>query len=342
MATVAPGGEITLDAYNHRSIGGRHYQEDRAKAIDDLNELIPESTKGDRSIRRALYCVFDGHGGDACSEFLFQNFHKHLLEKENLCEDPKAAIMSTWDECEEQFQSRMTARYDRNAKGFKPKKEGDKPKFPGDGSTATVCLIEGNKVYIASCGDSSAAVIRTNKSLEKFTREHHTVDPEEVARIEAAGGELVQKTIKTPAPFPFCCTKMVDKPLGKPRVYPGGLLVTRAFGDFQAKLPVAGGIPGSIIHTCDPIREVMIEDDWQYFVVASDGIWDGLTDEQVPKVLKQELDDAQDDYGKGDDNKEKVRKRVVKGFVESATDSEFWRKNQCDADNTTAIILFFK
>ena len=96
------------------------YQEDRAKAIDDLNELIPESTKGDRSIRRALYCVFDGHGGDACSEFLFQNFHKHLLEKENLCEDPKAAIMSTWDECEEQFQSRMTARYDRNAKVSTP------------------------------------------------------------------------------------------------------------------------------------------------------------------------------------------------------------------------------
>ena len=63
--------------------------------------------------------------------------------------------------------------------------------------------------------------------------------------------------------------------------------MTRAFGDFQAKLPIARGIPGSIIHTCDPIREVMIEVDWQDFVVASDGIWDGLTDEQVPKALKQ-------------------------------------------------------
>lgn len=33
-----------------------------------------------------------------------------------MCTDPKAAIMATWDECEEQFQKRMEARYERNCK----------------------------------------------------------------------------------------------------------------------------------------------------------------------------------------------------------------------------------
>ena len=48
------------------------YQEDRKRVVEDLNEMIPEATEMDRSIRRALFCIFDGHGGDSCSDFLFQ------------------------------------------------------------------------------------------------------------------------------------------------------------------------------------------------------------------------------------------------------------------------------
>ena len=170
---------------------------------------------------------------------------------------------------------------------------------------------------------------------------------------------------------------MVDKPLGKPRVYPGGLLVTRAFGDFQAKLPIAGGKPGTVIHTPDPIREVEIDpSSWLYFIVASDGVWDALTDRELVKVLKvstcesrtkmsivhrhflrhhkhllfpcllrssqTEKEEAEFDYGKKDETKEKVRRRICKGLIDSSTDSPYWSRNNADADNTTAIVLFFE
>ena len=41
--------------------------------------------------------------------------------------------------------------------------------------------------------------------------------------------------LRMPRRWPWCCL-LEDVVVGKPRVYPGGLLVTRAFGDFSAKV----------------------------------------------------------------------------------------------------------
>jgi serine/threonine protein phosphatase PrpC len=167
------------------------------------------------------------------------------------------------------------------------------------------------------------------------------VDPEEVARCEAAGARFEQKYMKVPAPFPRCCTSMVEKPNGKPRIYPGGLLVTRSFGDLHAKIPEVGGCVGGVIHDPDPIAEVDIQDDWLYFIVASDGVWDAVEPKKVFPVMKQIFDDVEFDYGKEDDKKEKVRQKVTKNFVQFCVDSEYWTRTGGDADNTTAIVLFF-
>ena len=44
------------------------YQEDRSRTIPDFNAMIPEETECDRSVRRCLFGVFDGHGGDQVRE----------------------------------------------------------------------------------------------------------------------------------------------------------------------------------------------------------------------------------------------------------------------------------
>mmetsp|Transcript_15067 Transcript_15067/g.31046 ORF Transcript_15067/g.31046 Transcript_15067/m.31046 type:complete len:150 (+) Transcript_15067:608-1057(+) len=143
-----------------------------------------------------------------------------------------------------------------------------------------------------------------------------------------------------PGGFPFCC-RMVEVNNGKPRIQPGGLLVTRSFGDFQAKLPIAGGIPGTVTHDYEEIKEVEIDPEWLYFIVASDGIWDGIPMKKLFGALKHEKDDAEFDYGKNADNLSKRRQKIVKGLSGAAVDSEYWRKLGSEADNTTAIILFF-
>ena len=90
----------------------------------------------------------------------------------------------------------------------------------------------------------------------------------------------------------------------KQRVYPGGLLVTRAFGDFQAKRPQQGGIPGVVIADCGSLRHVQLSPPTAssstaptaptapttlatpdsnpqsthplFLILASDGVWDGI------------------------------------------------------------------
>ena len=75
--------------------------------------------------------------------------------------------------------------------------------------------------------------------------------------------------------------------------------------------------------------------------MASDGVWDALTDKEIVKVMKTEKEDAEFDYGKKEEAQDKVRKKMCKGLIESSTDSPYWSRNNANADNTTAIILFF-
>lgn len=47
------------------------------------------------------------------------------------------------------------------------------------------------------------------------------------------------QTVRAIMPSPLCCFKRTEV-VGKPRAYPGGLLVTRAFGNFHSKVRSCG------------------------------------------------------------------------------------------------------
>jgi serine/threonine protein phosphatase PrpC len=59
--------------------------------------MIPEKTECDKTIRRSLFCIFDGHGGDQCSIFLHAQFHKVLASNPKIGTDPKQALLECWD-----------------------------------------------------------------------------------------------------------------------------------------------------------------------------------------------------------------------------------------------------
>ena len=62
--------------------------------------------------------------------------------------------------------------------------------------------------------------------------------------------------------------------------------MTRAFGDFNAKLPVFGGIRGVVIPDHGEVRHKKLTADTRSIIVASDGLWDGLELNQIEKILK--------------------------------------------------------
>jgi serine/threonine protein phosphatase PrpC len=230
--------------------------------------------------------LITGHGGEHASKFLATHFHLKLARHPKFCSQPLTALQETWLQIEDELKEYCTS--------------GDK--IMRDGSTATVCLIIAGNIYIANCGDSSGYLQMNDGTISLATEMHNTLNSDEIQRCTAAGGEIRHKdqsrglllTLSSLCPSVSCCAPFKVHPtspeLLQPRVYPGGLLVTRSFGDFYAKDPLLGGVPGSVI--CDPGRVRFFSlGDLRYAVLASDGVWDALEPEVVFKIIGDSLND---------------------------------------------------
>lgn len=64
------------------------------------------------------------------------------------------------------------------------------------------------------------------------------------------------------------------------RIYPGGFAVSRALGDINSKLVREGHIPRLLISDSELITADIHEDD-AFIVIASDGLWEVFSNEQV-------------------------------------------------------------
>jgi serine/threonine protein phosphatase PrpC len=75
-------------------VGGRHSQEDRFIIESNFNSLL--KMRGDGK-RRIFAAVFDGHGGEECSEFLSKRFVEELADHPEIQTDPQAALKDVWN-----------------------------------------------------------------------------------------------------------------------------------------------------------------------------------------------------------------------------------------------------
>ena len=130
---------------------------------------------------------------------------------------------------------------------------------PNVGSTATIVYIEklkeNNKriLYCANVGDSRCVLVSKN-GVYRLSYDDRVKDPQENERINKNGGIIVNN-----------------------RVY-GQLMLSRSFGDWRIK------DVGVIV---DPhiIRYELTDDD-SFCVIASDGVWDVLKDEECSVLEK--------------------------------------------------------
>ncbi|KAG7380393.1 hypothetical protein PHYPSEUDO_007248 [Phytophthora pseudosyringae] len=128
------------------------------------------------------------------------------------------------------------------------------------GATAVTLLIRGNKFVLSNTGDCRAIMVAKRDKVAQVTQlttDHKASNDHEKQRIEEHGG-------------------MVLYVKGVARVN-GRLAVARAFGDAElSELVIAD--PEVTVH------ELHRED--EYIVLASDGLWDVLTNEQVASCIR--------------------------------------------------------
>ncbi|GFZ08259.1 HOPW1-1-interacting 2 [Actinidia rufa] len=123
------------------------------------------------------------------------------------------------------------------------------------GSTASTAILVGDRLLVANVGDSRAVICKGGKAIA-VSRDHKPDLTDERKRIEEAGGFVIWA--------------------GTWRV--GGVLaLSRAFGDRLLKQYVVA----------DPeIQEEKIDSSLEFLILASDGLWDVVTNEEAVGMVK--------------------------------------------------------
>ena len=124
----------------------------------------------------SFFAVYDGHGGNACADYLKDRLHILIVNHSSFPSDPAQAITSGCLAAERKFCD------------IADKKE---PNHDTSGSCAIIVMMVGNECYIGNIGDSRAVMSASQgKQLFLLSRDHKPDDENERTRITKNGGQV--------------------------------------------------------------------------------------------------------------------------------------------------------
>lgn len=198
----------------------------------------------------AFFAIYDGHGGRQCVEYVTENLHKNLLVE--MQKEQAAGSQGVPDALHRAF-----ALTDNNmqASGIQT-----------SGCTACCCLLveemqEKPKrlIFTAHLGDARAVICRSGLAVRLTSQsDHKATDPDEAKRVVEAGGSIFNERVN------------------------GMLAIARAFGDHQLKAPA---LPKDVVSNVPDITSTEITDEDVFIIVACDGLWDVLSDQDSVNIV---------------------------------------------------------
>ncbi|XP_029302837.1 protein phosphatase, Mg2+/Mn2+ dependent, 1Da isoform X2 [Cottoperca gobio] len=272
----------------------------------------------------AFFAVFDGHGGREAAHFARDYLWESIKKQRGF-----------WSDCDQEVCSAIR-------KGFVAchhamwKKLPEWPKtltgLPStSGTTASVVVIRGNRMYVAHVGDSAVVLgVQDDPSVPfiravEVTQDHKPELPRERERIEGLGGSVIKKS---------GVNRVVWK---RPRLSHNGpvrrstvidqipfLAVARALGDlwsydFYSGEFVVSPEPDTSVVTLDPRKH-------RYIILGSDGLWNMVPPQEAISMC-QNNNEAMAPCGVSS-----ARQLVSHALLR-------WRQRMLRADNTSAIVI---
>ncbi|KAJ4824386.1 Protein phosphatase 2C 37 [Turnera subulata] len=205
----------------------------------------------------SFFGVFDGHG---CSHVAMKCRDRlHHIVKEEIENSAEKGHVEHWKEALGRSFLRMDTEVgkwgEEDKRSIDCRCELQTPQCDAVGSTAVVAIVTPDKTVVSNCGDSRAVLCRNGVAVP-LSSDHKPDRPDELVRIEAAGGRVIY--------------------WDGPRVL-GVLAMSRAIGDNYLKPYV---IP-------DPEVVVMDRtDDDECLILASDGLWDVVSNDTACGVAR--------------------------------------------------------
>jgi len=136
-------------------------------------------------------------------------------------------------------------------------------KFLVSGCTAVTVLIRNNKIYCANCGDSRACLSSQGQAIP-LSFDHKPCNEGELRRIKAAGGFVEYNRVN------------------------GTLALSRALGDFEFKKS-SKCAEEQMVTACPEVISMNLNDNHEFIVLACDGIWDVLSNQEVVDFIRPRI-----------------------------------------------------
>lgn len=207
---------------------------------------------GDGADAIGIFGVFDGHGGKLASNYCHDHFLERLLAHDAFITDTERALTETCHLIDQEILAESVR------------------KRTYAGTTVALAVLKDGKIYCCNVGDSRTVLCAAGGVAVPLSVDHSPMVPQEVRRIKAAGGFINSRGVN------------------------GYISLTRALGDLDLKAHARRLFPhlditGNLLIP-DPditIRELHPQD--EFLIVACDGVWCRLTNEEAVRITRAAL-----------------------------------------------------
>ncbi|KAG0165119.1 Protein phosphatase 2C 2 [Apophysomyces sp. BC1034] len=236
----------------------------------------------------SFFAVFDGHGGSAVAKYSSENLYKKVFGSDAFQRGRYREALR-----------RSYMEIDQDLR--------TDPQYTEEtsGCTAIAALVTKNDVlFVSNAGDSRAVISTSNGRAIALSQDHKPNNQKEAERIKKAGGHVEYGRVN------------------------GSLALSRALGDLEFKqntqLP-----PEKQAVTAEPdIIEHELTNSDEFVVIACDGIWDCMTNQEVVNFVRQKLGE----------------KKLLKSICEDLMDNclaSYPEMSGIGCDNMTVVIVAF-
>jgi len=272
----------------------------------DLPDTLRAASAGMDTM--SVFCVFDGHGGDAVARMASHIVEEHFVTQlkrelmrvaDKMCADP-TYLETNSDARREIFENALRETYVAMDDTIQNTDDGRDGYFGTVGCTALIVAITPLDVVCASAGDSRACLFDCHRGRCIALSEDHTLDQEEeVRRVEEAGYGLANGRIEGQLAVPRALGDYDFKQCGSKgpldqavSCRPSVTVVSRAsLALSQGEEPAASAarLPPKVGASSSPLKPTKgttAPEDW-FVVLGCDGIWDVLSNEDCCTMLNE-------------------------------------------------------
>ncbi|XP_049931344.1 protein phosphatase 2C 51-like isoform X1 [Nymphaea colorata] len=252
----------------------------RRREMEDAVAEVP-GFFSDGPAKFDFFAVYDGHGGPQVAEFCRDIMHRVLAEEMEGRDSWELARSHEegWGRVMRSCFSRVDAEVGRMVAPADVRVVG----MPS-GSTALVALVGEHHIIVANCGDSRAVVARAGSAVP-LSFDHKPERPDEMERVEAAGGKIINcdgyRVLGVLATSRSIGTLAFDYGWILAAILPS--LTINFAGDGYLK-PYVISVP-EVTVTNRTAKD-------EFLVLASDGLWDVMSNELVCRVARRCLSGA--------------------------------------------------